>query len=209
MGLAGDAVPSIEAMADADAALIADVARSQAYRLAGFCNGGVIAFEVARRLEAAGARVDVLALLASSAPNARLEALWALCGANERRFRLARRVVNRLRGRSIVAQLPAIARGLTQPAGTAARAYAGPDYRLYEDRLLRYFPRPYARTIDLIWADDDDPVVPSDPTMGWRHVTRVRRHAMHGNHITMLTDHVAELGRVLHEIVAAADASDA
>ena len=78
-GALGDAIPeSIEAMADADAVMIATAVPSQTYRLAGFCSGGVVAFEVARRLETAGSTVDVVALISSSAPNALLEPLWAL-----------------------------------------------------------------------------------------------------------------------------------
>jgi oxalate---CoA ligase len=208
-GVFGEDVPPIEAMAAADEALITEIVPAGPYRLAGFCNGGVVAFEVARRLEAGGARVDVLALVASSAPNARLEWLAALSCGHDATFRLARRIVNRLRGDSIVAQLPAIARGLFGLHTGSTPFHAGPEYVHYTHRLLQYFPQPYERTVDVIWADDDDPPVPSDPTMGWRYVTRVRRHNTRGNHITMLTDHVAELGRILCGIVDAADAAPA
>jgi acyl-CoA synthetase (AMP-forming)/AMP-acid ligase II/acyl carrier protein len=204
-GVFGEVVPPVDEMADRDVALIIAVAAAGPYRLAGFCNGGIVAFEVARRLEAAGARVDVLAMIASSAPNARLEPLAALFGWNEPLFRFARRMANRLRGDSIVAQFPDIARGIFAPSRAGKPYFAGPDFVRYGKQLLRYFPQRYDRTIDLIWADDDYPPLPSDPTMGWRYVTRVRRHDTRGNHITMLTDHVVQLGTTLRAIVDAAD----
>jgi surfactin synthase thioesterase subunit/aryl carrier-like protein len=204
-GLADDDVPSIETMADGDAALIAHAVPSAVYRLAGYCNGGAIAFEAARRLEASGAAVDVVALIGSSAPNARLDALWRLTAANARRYRFARRIAHRLRGGSPIAQLPGIVRGI---AGTARAAgyRSTPVFRTYEDRLLRYFPQPYDRTVDIIWADDDYLRLPGDATMGWGRVARVRRRSMRGDHTTMLTDHVAELGAALRAIVDEADA---
>ena len=42
------------------------------YRLAGFCVGGIIAFEMARQLRAAGEAVDRLIIVDSSATNARI-----------------------------------------------------------------------------------------------------------------------------------------
>jgi acyl-CoA synthetase (AMP-forming)/AMP-acid ligase II/aryl carrier-like protein len=205
-GVFGDDVPAVEAMAEADVALITSVAPAGPYRLAGFCNGGTVAFEVARRLEAAGARVDVLALVASSALNARLAWLAKLCGGNDTVFRLVRRVANRLRGGSLIEQMPDIVRGLS-PWTTGKKAhFAGPEFVRYGERLLHYFPQRYERAIDLIWADDDYPPLPGDPTMGWGYVTRVRRHTMRGTHVTMLTDHVGELGVILRRIVDAADA---
>jgi hypothetical protein len=80
-----------------------------------------------------------------------------------------------------------------------------PDFLIYRDRLLRYFPRRSARSVDVIWADDDPPLISGDPTMGWGYVARVNRHSMNGDHTTMLTDHVGELGAVMRRIFDAAD----
>jgi hypothetical protein len=41
--------------------------------------------------------------------------------------------------------------------------------------------------------------------MGWRHVARVRRHSVSGDHDTVLTDHIGELGTVLRRIFDSAD----
>jgi oxalate---CoA ligase len=210
-GALGDTIPeSIDLMADADAVTIATALPSQTYRLAGFCSGGVVAFEVARRLETAGSTVDVLALIASSAPNALLEPLWAwtsrATGFLSKRgtvlvYRTVRSLANAVRTRSSPAEiLRAIYELWHPPAPTSAAD------RIYSDRLLRYFPKRTARSVDLIWPDDDPPKISGDASMGWRHVARVRRHSVGGDHTTVLTAHLGELGPVLRRIVDAADA---
>ena len=209
-GALGDEIPeSIELMADADAALIATAVPSQAYRLAGFCAGGIVAFEVARRLESAGYTVDVVTLISSSAPNALLEPLWnltsRLSGVISKRgltivYKAVRSLANALRTHSSPADILIKMRELRHPPAPQSAAD-----QVYSDRLLHYFPKPTARSIDLIWAYDDTPRISGDPTMGWRHVAHVRRSFVAGNHITVLTEHLAELGGVMRRIFDAAD----
>jgi oxalate---CoA ligase len=209
-GALGDDIPeSIEHMADADAAMIAAAVPSQAYRLAGFCAGGVVAFEVARRLESAGYTVDVVTLVSSSAPNALLEPVWKLTShlsaAIPKRgrtilYKAVRSIANALRTRSSPAEILIAMRELRHPP-----APQSPAEQVYSDRLLHYFPKPTARSVDLVWADDDTPRISGDPTMGWRHVADVRRYSVAGDHMTVLTEHLAELGNVLRRIFDAAD----
>jgi thioesterase domain-containing protein len=209
-GALGDAIPeSIDAMAAADAVMIAAAVPSQTYRLAGFCAGGMVAFEVARHLENAGSTVDVVTLIASSAPNARLELLWAWTSRacwflterdTARVYRIVRSIANAVRTRSYPAEILNAIYALWHPIAPAA-----PADQIYVDRLLRYFPRRTALSIDLIWPDDDRPMLSGDPSMGWRHVARVRRHSVSGDHATVLTDHVGELGTVLRRIFDSAD----
>jgi acyl-CoA synthetase (AMP-forming)/AMP-acid ligase II/thioesterase domain-containing protein/acyl carrier protein len=209
-GALGDEIPeSIELMADADAAMIAMAVPSQSYRLAGFCAGGIVAFEVARRLESAGYTVDVVTLVSSSAPNALLEPLWKLTsrlsGTFSKRghaivYKALRSLANALRTRSSPADIMIKLRELRRPP-----APQSPAEQVYSDRLLHYFPKPTARSVDLIWADDDAPRLSGDPTMGWRHVADVRRYAVAGDHVTVLTEHLAELGAVVRRIFDAAD----
>jgi acyl-CoA synthetase (AMP-forming)/AMP-acid ligase II/thioesterase domain-containing protein/acyl carrier protein len=213
-GALGDSIPeSIDAMAAADAVMIATTVPSQTYRLAGFCAGGVVAFEVARRLEIAGSTVDVVALVASAAPNALLEPLWALtsrtCGFLSQRgavlvYRTVRSIANAVRTRSSPAEILIAIDELWHPPAPTT-----PADRIYSDRLLRYFPKRTARSIDLIWADDDKPRMSGDPSMGWRHVARVRRHSVSGDHATVLTEHVGGLGAAMRRIFEAADRATA
>jgi amino acid adenylation domain-containing protein len=76
-GLEGQAVPSsYEAMARRHLEALRSVQPEGPYRLGGLCNGGLVAFEMARLLAAQGQRVDVLVPVAASASNARPVWLW-------------------------------------------------------------------------------------------------------------------------------------
>ncbi|HEV8020435.1 MAG TPA: AMP-binding protein [Candidatus Lustribacter sp.] len=209
-GAPGDVVPeSIEAMAAVDAMMITTDVPSQSYRLAGYCRGGVVAFEVARLLENAGATVDIVALIASSVPNALLEPLGALTSrasrflsprGTQRFHKVLRSIANAVRTRSYPAEIVNAVHDLWHPPPTPTATI-----QIYLDRLLFYFPKRTMRSVDLIWPDDDRPMLSGDPSMGWRHVAHVRRHSVGGNHTTVLTDHVGELGMVLRRIFDFAD----
>jgi thioesterase domain-containing protein len=62
----------IESMAARHVAELRKAQPTGPYRLAGFCVGGIIAFEMARQLQAAGETVERLIVVDSSATNARL-----------------------------------------------------------------------------------------------------------------------------------------
>jgi len=69
----GSGLDSVERIASAFTANIRSVQPRGPYYIAGDCIGGVLAFETARQLVAAGERVAVLALLDSPMPNRRIE----------------------------------------------------------------------------------------------------------------------------------------
>ena len=71
-GLDGGPVPpSYEAMAARHVEAMRSVQPRGPYRLGGLCNGGLVAFEVARLLEREGQKVDLLVPIAASVVNAR------------------------------------------------------------------------------------------------------------------------------------------
>jgi thioesterase domain-containing protein len=87
-----DAPPhSIEEMAAARLELVRQVSPHGPYVLGGFCNGGLIAFEMARQLEAAGEKISSLILLSVDGSNAEFSWLDRLVrmlpGKGERKFR--------------------------------------------------------------------------------------------------------------------------
>ena len=61
-------LPSFETVAATHIEALRAIQPEGPYLLGGFCNGGLLAYEMARQLEAAGERVDFLALIAPSAP---------------------------------------------------------------------------------------------------------------------------------------------
>jgi thioesterase domain-containing protein len=68
LGLDGrPAPPTVEAMAAAQLETILGVQPRGPYLLGGYCNGGLVAYEIARLLEARGERVEVLVLVAALA----------------------------------------------------------------------------------------------------------------------------------------------
>jgi thioesterase domain-containing protein len=76
-----DAPPhSIEEMAAARLELVRQIRPQGPYVLGGFCNGGLVAFEMARQLEAAGETVSCLILLSVDGSNAEFSWLERLIG---------------------------------------------------------------------------------------------------------------------------------
>ncbi len=62
------AVPSLESIAAAHIESLRAIQPEGPYLLGGFCNGGLLAYEMARQLRAAGEQVDFLALINPSSP---------------------------------------------------------------------------------------------------------------------------------------------
>jgi aspartate racemase len=68
LGLDGGPVPpTIEAMAEEHLKLIRELQPHGPYRIGGYCNGGLVAYETARRLAEAGERVEPVVLIAAAA----------------------------------------------------------------------------------------------------------------------------------------------
>ena len=67
-------LPTIEAMAESHLETIRKLQPAGPYYLGGYCNGGLIAFDIARRLRAQGETVAFLGVLESSGANTRLRA---------------------------------------------------------------------------------------------------------------------------------------
>jgi amino acid adenylation domain-containing protein len=68
---------TIESMAAAELDWVRGVAAGR-YRLAGFCNGGLVAYEIARRLEQAGEHAELVAMIDASPRNVGLHAVERL-----------------------------------------------------------------------------------------------------------------------------------
>jgi aspartate racemase len=73
-----DAAPTIEAMALSHLKTLRSCQPEGPYLIGGYCNGGLVAFEMARLLRAQGQKVDLLVLLDTSAANVRFKFLQNL-----------------------------------------------------------------------------------------------------------------------------------
>ena len=127
---ARDGAPPLEAIARAHIDAMREVQPRGPYRLGGYCNGGLLAYEMARQLERDGERVAFLGLVSPSAP-AQSSLLRAAC---ERAARLMRGRRGGA-GRSAAGPERAAAAGPYLRRGTAAGPYlrrgaaAGPYLR--------------------------------------------------------------------------------
>jgi amino acid adenylation domain-containing protein len=132
-GLDGGPIPpTYGEMADIHLRALRELLPQGPYRLGGTCNGGLVAYEMARRLEALGQRVELLVLFGASAANLRFrrlarwtETLGGLLGLSPR---ARSEVFARLRAVTLhLDPMPRWKRGLYLPkkAGKISRELAG------------------------------------------------------------------------------------
>ncbi len=165
-GLDGGRVPqSYEAMATQHLQTLRAFRPHGPYRLGGTCNGGLVAFEMARQLVQRGEAVERLLLVGSSFENLRFRRLKNAAAAARSLARL--RHVDPL------------------PAGHAQRDRLRDTY-LRIDR--RYVPAPYAHPVTLFWAEDDpEPAV--EAAQRWMRVTpKLDLQVVPGTHLASLTE---------------------
>jgi thioesterase domain-containing protein len=165
------------------------------YYLAGYCSGGVVAFEMARQLEAANEAVGLLALIDSAAPRAgNLPRLLFDIATRRKDWRLSQErlyatILNSL-------GLPQLRR----LRGTAES---------HRWALWSYRPRrPFRGRITLFRPSDFD--VGGGPTLGWGRYASggVDVYPIEGRHTDLVKEPgVRELARRLNECLARAPAS--
>jgi amino acid adenylation domain-containing protein len=182
LGLFGDPVPlTLEAMAARHVAAIRAVRPRGPYRLGGHCNGGVLAFEVARRLRAAGEAVDAVVMVDAFARASRFPALLRL----------------RLRASRPLAR--ALGPWLGRPPLPGAEAVRAPAtrraalYQLYRTALWTYLPRAYRGRVVLL-AASGSPERRARAAATWRRAAPALEVAeVPGGHFGCVTTHVDAL----------------
>jgi amino acid adenylation domain-containing protein len=221
-GLDGEAAPlTIEEMATRHLQALRRHRPHGPYRLAGNCNGGLIALEMARRLAEEGETVEPLLVIRTSAANARFSRARRLIERGGRLLGLSevtqRSLVRRWRWfvRAWSAASPPGRVGLVvgklirlvrRPAGGAGRpgpeASAAPDDR---DRLIAtftdaaddYVPLPYRGKVVLFWpAEEPEPA--ADTLRWWRRISPgAEVETIPGDHLTSITVHGQAFARRL------------
>ncbi len=220
----------IESMAEYYIRAIKEVQPQGPYQLGGFCFGGVVAYEMARQLQAAGENVSLLAILESSPPNLDKTDLSASSARysienvyeNLRDFvshpaseqvEMVRRKAKKVRDRFV--------RGATDKASQPPPALNDlidmtkypKDYVKYAEThwkaLETFRPRPYTGTIHLFRARKQ-PLRSTDPSLGWNSVApgRVAISVIPGTHESMVQDpNVQILAAKIQEAMRAANAA--
>jgi acyl-CoA synthetase (AMP-forming)/AMP-acid ligase II/thioesterase domain-containing protein/aryl carrier-like protein len=215
---------TIETMASHYADVLEAAFPDGPFLLGGYCNGGIVAFEVARALRARGATVGPLVLVAATASNAPFAWLrrtvafaapiFALNAQHEHAWYL------RLRSHAIalatlrrqpqaayeryVLEFGRVIRRLraAPPLEEPPEEAESPAYVRMGEAMGRYFPRRYDGEVHHLWGEADAPRLPADPSMGWRYLApRLTLHRVPGDHVTIVTraTHVGAVVRPLLE----------
>jgi len=189
------------------------------YVLVGECFGGIVAYEVARQIQAKGEQVAVLVLMDTQRPTEQIYWRYRVAHAfgplGEAFFdgRLAthRKALHSLpyakripyvgtRAVRVVRNLPSVwrpsdsARGLAEvvlESGTTVdtRQRIIQARHRYRLTLRRHRPRPYAGPLDLLVNEQ---FYQRDPALGWDALARggTRIHQVPGNHDTYIREHL-------------------
>ena len=189
-GAEGDEMPrSIEIIAVDDLRKIRSVQPRGPYRLAGYCNGGLVAYDIACRLQDEGEIVESLLLLAVPGKNATYYGeAWpqrVLRRGQNHLLRLRRAIELLLeKFQKLSATLQSDKDGkpresrpvmptLLGSVGLGNRTREQIDnyrFRSIEKASLNYFPRRYTGHVRMIWGEDDKYLLGHDPVSEWGHV---------------------------------------
>jgi amino acid adenylation domain-containing protein len=216
-------LPTTEEMARDYVDRIRSIQPNGPYRLGGFCASGLVAYEVARNLQASGATVERLILLNSSPmPSQKIGAMdWLVrrLGLDARLkprvrdsicFNLARLQAAILSGpRASLSVLRQMLHSRIRPSQTNDPLEPKPfenrrGFEATENSFahivaaLTYHPKPYAGDITLIWGEDQT-TMHNDRTVGWGSIARrVNVVPMRGGHVGALSGRIDELGRAFN-----------
>jgi amino acid adenylation domain-containing protein len=227
LGLHGQQAPvTIEAMARVHVEQVLAACPEGPLVLGGYCNGGLVAYETARLLTAAGRRVERLVLIATDADTrfrrlrrpiaaaARVIGLGS-AGAVEQFGRL-RHFADRIREldtrrqlrfvtRSAARVAAQLARGLRRalPASPMPATRSRPLFERYYDACLGYVPGEWPGHVVVFWPEDERPARAGDPSYGWGAlVTRVDTFRIPGDHDEIVTRHIERIATTLEELLA-------
>ncbi len=207
---------SIEEMAVAYLAEIRAIAPMGPYLISGYSGGGIVAFEIARRLEESGERVGLLAFIDTFHPQmpvARISMGSRLQRLRSEGLAYVREVIERRQKRAADAAADrAIATHLAagEPIPFALREpYVR---RAFEEAARRYRPRPWVGTATLFKAAEVAYYFrPGGPCYGWERdlLGGVDLVPMEGNHDTIvLGANGRRVGEELSRRIALATTSD-
>ncbi len=215
-GLDGKQRPldTVDAMA---AAYLEEIRTKQAhgpYYLGGICLGGIVAYDVAQRLKAAGEEVRLLALIDSFLPGElrylhtrselaeyldfHLGEIWLQSGTNRLKY------FARWFGNGFIRLAWALGFRARDSVARATRNVAHANTRA----MLAYTPRPYAGAITQLMCSDWAQRSYEDRRLAWSSLAEggLEIHIVPGNHLTMVEEpHVRVLAEQLQACLDRAD----
>lgn len=204
-----DPAPTVEVIARAHIDALRQVQERGPFRLGGFCNGGVLAFEMARQLQEEGEQVEFLGLVNPSAPRQRSLLRWVTSKVTGQRSRAGgrdaylrtrhafRHVYRTVRPK---AQRVADFGALLSIEPRLADMFPPPDALVADYvgviswALASYRPGAYYGKATFFWAAEEPRIARS-----WRPILRhmspsmVEQHTVPGDHMSTVTLGIAEL----------------
>ncbi len=216
-GQAGRPLPgTIEAMAADYVELVRRLQPQGPYLLGGFCAGGLVAYEMARQLVAAGEQVSQVILLDVPVASRRLRLSAALADRIGTTLRVPARV--RAGWRNAIGRLPhhrrrllssesklrfvseRLARGLRRLVGVAGPpATGGAAASLlpaWTQRAEQYVPRRYAGPVTLFYTHAD--AAGAAPAAGWTSIApQVVLRPIRGTHLSCIGEFINDTARAV------------
>ncbi len=205
-GLNGSSIPkTVEAMAASFIPMVRAVQAEGPYFLGGACNGGTVAFEMARQLERQGQKVDLLVLIAARGRTAlarillhglisRAGTLFGFGPEEKLDFFLGLRAgAHRVRGlyRNCLYRLKLRRRPLPEDLPPGLDDNARAVLHSYSRVLAGYVPGRYPGRVVVLWPDEERLDWRKDPAVGWGQVTsNLEVKIIPGTHTTYLTEHL-------------------
>ena len=200
-----EGAPRVEAVARAHIEAMRQVRARGPYRLGGFCNGGVLAYEMARQLEAVGEQVEFLGLVNPSAPVQR-SVLRMACDSvpargphGERRrpdlylrirhalrhvYRLARPNGRRVADFNALLSIEPRLDRMFPPPAALFRDYVG----VFSWAMAAYRPAGFSGRISFFWAAEEPEIARSwQPVVRQKPAATIEQHTVPGDHMTTVT----------------------
>jgi thioesterase domain-containing protein len=208
-------IPTLETVASSHVESVRAVQPVGPYRLGGFCNGGLLAYEMARQLEAGGEEVEFLGLINPSEP-VQSSLLVRLCsgvgsmgrGGEKRagdlylRTRHAlRHLYRRLRPQGarvedfekLVSKEPRLA-AMFPPKDALYADYVG----VFSWAAAAYRTGVYGGRTTFLWAREEPGIAETwQPVVKHKLPSDIEEHAIDGTHISCVTDGVDDLAETL------------
>ena len=191
--------PTFEAMAAAHIKSLREFQHEGPYLLAGWCNGGLVAYEMARQLRAEGQEVDLLALLDPWAGP--IQVIRLVGGFIRRIGNLIRLSSDKqldwfLRLRHMYRLLWRSQDEDSQPFSLfpSVKALRQDWMGIFIWAVSDYLPQKYPGKVTYFWASEQ----PGDRRMWWGKVSKtedekekeVEIHIISGKHMTLVTEHL-------------------
>ena len=191
--------PTIEAMATDHLERLRTFQPEGPYLLGGYCNGGLVAYEMARQLMAQGQKVDLLVLIHISAMSTRFKKIT-------KRFGFLFQPKDKRDPSQVVPVRPDLVARTEERLREVEEAYLS-----YIKAIADYVPQAYPGRVTLFWGSEGaGPQEKAyDPTKGWGEVAaEVEVHSIPGGHLTCVTKHIQALAECLRSSLREAQAEE-